>query len=170
MVLSSASMTEPRFTSDNQMLRPEGYREWMFVGANYGMGYSELKPGEVAAKPGTFHNIYMQREAYKKYAQTGTFPDKTMLVMEVVKPGTKASINKQGMFQDSYIGIEVAVKDEKRFPGKWAYFAFFTGDGKQLPQAKAFPKEACWDCHNKNGAVDNVFQQFYPVLRAAREK
>lgn len=163
-------MDQPRFQGKEEMLRPEGYREWMFVAANYGMGYTEAKPGEVTAKPGTFHNIYLQREAYKQYAKTGTFPDKTMVIMEVVQPGTKASINKQGMFQDKYIGIEVAVKDEKRFAGKWAYYKFFDSEGKALPTAKPFPKEACWDCHHKNGAVDNVFAQFYPVLKAAREK
>ena len=166
-VLSSESMTVPRFAGD-RMIVPEGYREWMFVGANYGMGYSDPAPGQVTAKPGTFHNIYIQREAYKAYAKTGKFPDKTMLVMEVVEPASKESINKQGMFQGRYVGVEVAVKDEKRFDGKWAYFKFFDSEGKLAPQAKAFPKEACWDCHNKNGAVDNVFVQFYPVLRAAR--
>lgn len=167
-VLGSESMTAPRFTADNQMIVPEGYREWMFVGANYGMSYNDPAPGQVTARPGTFHNIYIQREAYKAYASTGKFPDQTMLVMEVVEPATKESINKQGMFQGRYVGIEVAVKDEKRFDGKWAYFKFFDSEGKLVPQAKAFPKKACWDCHNQNGAVDNVFVQFYPVLRAAR--
>lgn len=166
--LAAEPMPQPRFTADNQLLIPQGYREWIFVGANFGMGYSELPPGQVAAKPGKFHNIYIQRQAFDHFARTGAFPDKTMLVMEIVQPATNASINRQGVFQDRYVGIEVAVKDEQRFPGKWAYFAFFDSEGKQLPQAKAFPKKACWDCHNQHGAVDNVFVQFYPVLRAAR--
>ena len=167
---SEEKMFEPRFTGDNRMIRPEGYREWMFVGSNLNMGYSEPKPASNAPRPSQFHNIYIQREAYRQFAKTGRFPDKTVLVMEIVSAGTNASINKQGQFEDRYIGIETAVKDEKRFPDKWEYFKFFDSDGKVLDDAKSFPKEACWKCHNEHGSVDNVFVQFYPVLRASRPK
>ena len=165
--LYSGEMSQPRFTPSNALLRPEGYRHWMFVGANYGMGYTE-GDAKAPAKPTTFHNIYIQPDSYRHYARTGQFPDKTMLVMEVVKPATNASINRRGMFQDEYLGIEVALKDEKRFDGKWAYFNFIGADGKPLAESKPFAKQACWSCHNQHGAVDNVFVQFYPVLRAAR--
>lgn len=166
-LLSQVKMPEPKYTEDNQLIRPEGYREWIFVGSNLGMGYTE---GQAPKSP-AFHNIYIQREAYKHYGATGKFPDKTMLVMEVVRPGTNASINKQGQFGDQFIGIEVALKDEKKFAEKWAYFNFIrSGGGAPLDQAKAFPKNACWNCHNEHGAVDNVFVQFYPVLRAARPR
>jgi hypothetical protein len=30
--------------------------------------------------------------------------------------------------------------------------------------AVAFPKDRCFDCHDKNAAVDNTFVQFYPTL------
>ena len=91
-----------------------------------------------------------------------------MLVMEVIRPGTNASINKRGMFQDQFVGVEVALKDESRFPEKWAYFNFIGAGGKALSKAKPFAKDRCWTCHNEHGAVDNVFVQFYPVLREAR--
>lgn len=166
-LISEEKMAGPKYAGDNELIRPEGYREWIFVGSNLGMGYTEGP----APKSPTFHNIYIQREAYKQYGATGTFPDKTMLVMEVVKPGTNASINKQGQFGDQFIGIEVALKDEKKFPEKWAYFNFIrSGGGPALDKAKAFQKDACWKCHNEHGAVDNVFVQFYPVLRAARPR
>lgn len=169
-VAGGADMVRPRFAADGQMSRPEGYRRWLFVGANYGMGYTE---GETLTtqqqRPSTFHNIYLQPAALDAFAKTGSYPDGTMLVMEIVKPGTHASINKSGVFQDQVVGIEAAVKDSKRFgPGKWAYFKFFTSDGKTVDQAKAFPKEACWDCHNQHGAADNTFAQFYPGIRAVR--
>lgn len=70
----------------------------------------------------------------------------------------------------SGIGIEAAVKDTRRFPEKWAYSGFIGENGKALPEAAAFPKEACWNCHDEHGAVDNVFVQFYPALRVARAK
>ena len=129
------------------------------------MGYNENVP-----RTPTFHNIYIQPESYKQFAATGKFPDKTMLVMEVLTVGSSESINKHGQFQDRLLGVEVALKDEDKFPEKWAYFNFIGSDGKALPSAKAFPKEACWKCHNEHGAADNVFVQFYPVLREVAPK
>lgn len=159
-------MAVPRYAEGNQLLRPEGYRDWKFVAANYGMGYTEGQP-ETPANA-TFHNIFIQREAFLHFEKTGEFPEKTMLVMEIYRPATNASINKRGVFQDQFRGIEVALKDSERFPENWAYFNFIGKDGAQLPQATAFPKEACWKCHNEHGASDNVFVQFYPALRDAR--
>jgi hypothetical protein len=164
MLGSEERMFQPRFAEGNQLMRPEGFREWMFVGSNLNMGYTEGS----APKESRFHNIYVQREAYREFAATGTFPDKTVLVMEVIAAGSNASINKKGQFEDKALGIEVALKDEKRFPEKWAYFNFIGSGGAPLAQAKAFAKEACWKCHNEHAAVDNVFVQFYPVLRDAK--
>ena len=163
----SGEMIKPAYTPAGELIRPAGYREWLFVGANYGMGYNPEDPGK-PAKEKLFHNIYIQAEAYQAFAKSGKFPDKTMLVMENRKAGTTASINRQGIFEDAYAGIEVALKDERRFPEKWAYFAFFGADGKELASAKAMPKDRCWACHNEHGAADNVFVQFYPVLREAQ--
>ena len=164
-------MIQPRFADGNQLLRPEGYREWMFAGASIGMGYSksESSPSNLP-EAARFHNIYIQPEAYRHFKARGTFPDKTILVMEVLSAGSNASINRQGRFQDRFLGVEAAVKDEMRFPEKWAYFNFAGKDGKLLSQAKPFPKPACWQCHNEHGAADNVFVQFYPVLREAMTK
>src|SRR5712692_4240733 len=89
---------EPRFAAGNQLIRPEGYREWIFVGSNLGMGYSEGQSGKTV----TFHNIYVQPEAYRHFVATGAFPDKTILVMEKVSAGTNASINRQGQFEDRF--------------------------------------------------------------------
>jgi hypothetical protein len=161
-----AEMPQPRYAEGNELIRPEGYRDWKFVGANIGMGYTE---GQATPENAPFHNIYIQKEAFRQYVERGTFPDKTMLVMEVVSSGTNASINRRGRFQDRLVGVEVAVKDETRFPEKWAYFNLIAGrDKPPLARAKAFPKDSCWKCHNEHGAVDNVFVQFYPVLREAR--
>jgi len=161
-------MAQPKYTEDNQMILPTGYREWIFVGSSIGMGYQEATRPETE-RPQQFHNVYIQPEAYRAYVATGKFPDKTMMVMEVIAPGTNASINKQGKFEEKFIGIETAVKDESRTPEKWAYYNFIGTGGQPKPQAKAFAKEACWSCHNQHAQVDNVFVQFYPVLREARK-
>ena len=157
-VLSLASAQQPKYDDANALLRPEGYREWVFVGSNLGIGYSD------DGRDGSFKNIFIQPAMYKAYKKTGNFPDKTMLVMEVFTAGEKRPPAKVGKFEDKFRGIEVALKDESKFPEKWAYFNFI-GDTGQLEKAKAFPKDACWNCHNQHAAADNVFVQFYPALR-----
>ncbi len=54
----------------------------------------------------------------------------------------------------------MAVKDSERFEETWGYVSF--GDGET---AAPFPKEQCYDCHAEHAATDNVFTQFYPILR-----
>ena len=57
--------------------------------------------------------------------------------------------------------MEVEVKDESHFPGKWAFYEF----GRSAASAKPLPATAsCYSCHAQNGAVDNTFVQFYPTL------
>src|SRR5262249_3075277 len=151
-------MTQPRYAEGKQLMFPEDYHSWVFVGASIGLGYTESARD---AGPGAFHHVYMQPEAYAHYQRTGQFPEKTILVMEVYKPEQKVSINKQGYFEGDRAGVEVALKDHEKFEEGWAYFDF--GNGRKR-SAAAFPKNACWSCHNQHGADDNVFTQFYPIL------
>jgi len=74
---------------------------------------------------------------------------------------SKGSINKSGNYQGSTVlALEVHVKDEARFPGRWAFFAFKSGD-----PAKMIPNSAsCYSCHAAHAAVDTTFVQFYPTL------
>lgn len=156
---------EPRFTVKNELLRPEGYREWVFIGATLGMSYSETPPREQR-----FHNLYLNPEAYQQYKRTGRFPEKTILVMEVLSAGSQASINRQGSFEDRFLGLEAAVKDSAHIRDGWGYFNFTRPGKDPAPAAAALPKQACWDCHHQHGETDNVFTQFYPVLRGGKIK
>lgn len=154
----------PRYTADGDLIRPEGYREWVFIGATLGMSYRE---GEAAAAPGPqeFHNLYIAPAAYREYKKGGKFPEGTMLVMEKMTAASQVSINQRGHFQDKALGIEVALKDSSQYDESWAYFNFIRPDGSAAPSMKAFKKESCWACHNEHAATDNVFTQFYPMLR-----
>jgi hypothetical protein len=129
-----SAMTQPVYNDQGQLLRPEGYREWVFVGSSLGLDYSRPQPDQ---GPGVFHHVYMQPEAVKHYTETGEFPEKTMLVMENYSAGSKeensakdltkdkvAFENLNGHFEDSRVGVEVALKDSSKFPDKWAYFNF----------------------------------------------
>jgi hypothetical protein len=79
----------------------------------------------------------------------------------------KGSINKKGHFQTNDVMMRSAhVKDESRFPGKWAFFGY--DEGKP---SKQIPKEAvCYSCHEQHAAVDTTFVQFYPTLLEIAKK
>jgi hypothetical protein len=159
-----ADTPEPEFTESDELLRPESYRDWVFIGSGLGMSYTEKGYDEAP----DFTNVYMRPEAFRAFVKTGKFPSGTVFILEIRAAASEVSINKRGRFQDRLIGIEAAVKDEKRFREKWAYFSFIGKTGEPLSKAKPFPQDACWSCHNQHAADDNVFLQFYPALREAR--
>ncbi len=155
----------PRYAEDGALMRPKDFRSWVFVGASTGLSYSEETGRE---GPGMFHNVYLHPQAYAHYARTGMFPEKTMLALTIYKPAQKVAPNRQGFFEGDFVALEIALKDHERFEEGWAYFSF-SGREDLLDKAKAFPKSACYSCHVKHGADDNVFVQFYPVLRRLKE-
>jgi Cytochrome P460 len=147
----------PTYTEDGKLVFPAKYREWIYLTSGVNMSYS---PNAMTGHS-MFDNVFVNPEAYKAFTQTGTWPDKTLLVLEVRMAATNGSINKSGHFQTAdLMDREVHVRDEARFPGKWAFFAFADNE-----TAKMVPKEAaCYSCHEQHGAVDTTFVQFYPTL------
>lgn len=155
----------PSFTNDGEMRRPENYREWVYLSTGFDMSYVP----NAQAGHHMFDNVFVNPEAWRAFQKTGTWPDKTMLVLEARGAEAKGSINQSGNFQAaSVMGLEVHVKDESRFQGKWAFFGFPEGKttAKMIAQT-----EDCYSCHADHGAVDTTFVQFYPTLMPlAREK
>jgi hypothetical protein len=154
----TSSTQTPTYTEDGRLLFPADYREWVYLTSGVDMSYS---PNAMGMDHSMFDNVFVNPDAYKAFLQTGTWPDKTMLVLEVRVAGSNASINKSGHFQTSNtMGREVHVKDESRFAGKWAFFGFESDS-----PSKQMPKEAsCYSCHEQHAAVDTTFVQFYPTL------
>jgi len=155
---TAPSTSGPEYTSDGQLKLPERYREWVYLSTGFDMSYS---PAAMQMDHHMFDNVFVNPESYKAFLETGTWPDKTMLVLEVRKAEGKGSINQKGYFQGTErMGLEVHVKDQARFPGKWAFFGF--DDSKTSTMV---PKEAaCYTCHSAHAAVDTTFVQFYPTL------
>jgi hypothetical protein len=147
----------PEYTADGQLKFPEHYRDWVYLTTGFDMSYNPaLQMGHHM-----FDNVFVNPAAYKKFVDTGTWPDKTVLLIEARGAQDKGSINQAGNFQGpAVMAVEVHVKDESRFPGKWAFFGF--DDGKT---AKMIPATAsCYTCHAEHAAVDTTFVQFYPTL------
>ena len=155
----------PSYTSDGRLVRPQNYREWVFLSSGLGMTYGPLGSG---AEP-RFDNVFVNPSGYRYFLDTGRWPDKTVLVLEVRSAQSEGSINRGGHFQTDVVGIETHVKDEKRFPRRWAFFGF--KQGAATSEARANDSSSCYTCHEPNGAVDTTFVQFYPTLvNKAKEK
>ena len=153
----------PRYDDEGHLLRPVGWQRWVLAGSSLGLGYTPRTRGE---SPGTFKHVYIHPTAFDHYVKTGEFPDKTMLVMGVYSSNDRAEPAENGWYPDVLRALEAAVKDEERFEGNWAYFDLPV-DEKSVGTV-AFPGARCAACHAEHAAVDNVFVQFYPVLRDAR--
>jgi hypothetical protein len=148
----------PEYTSDAQLRLPEHYREWIYLSTGFDMSYN---PPMQTGGHHMFDSVFVNPDAYRAFLKTGTWPDKTMLVLEGRVAQGKGSINQNGNYQaGGVMGLEVHVKDEARFPGKWAFFGFDQGK-----TAKMHPvTEDCYSCHADHAAVDTTFVQFYPTL------
>ena len=162
----SANPTAPQFTTENKLVRPVDYRRWVYVSSGFGMSYNANAGGN--GEP-AFTNVFVTPTSYDYFQTNGKWPDKTMFVLEVYGSTSNGSINKHGSFQKTFMGLDVEVKDEARFPDKWAYFNF---DGEEKTASAAAPaKNECWKCHEQNAAVEHSFVQFYPeLLKVARAK
>jgi len=154
----------PQFTPEGRLVRPMGYRKWVFVSSGYGMSYSQSPSGTQM-----FTNVFVTPTAYDYFAAHGKWPDKTMFVLEVYGSTSRGSINKHGSYQTELSGLDVEVKDESRFADKWAYFNF--SETAKTASADTPSKNECWKCHEQSAAVEHSFVQFYPeLLKIAQAK
>ena len=155
----SAAIPAPaaQYTTDGAMLRPDRYREWIYLSTGFDMSYNPA----MGMGQHLFNNVFVNPEAYRAYLAAGTWPDKTVLALEVRGATGKGSINKAGQFQGAkVVGLEVHVKDTARFAGQWAFYSF----DSERP-AVMIPRSAdCYSCHTRHAAVDTTFVQFYPTL------
>ena len=154
----------PTYTKDGDLAPPLQYREWVYLTSGLDMSYNP----KASADMSMFDNVFVNPEAYRAFLATGTWPDKTVMVLESRGAETKGSINQAGHFQSGAVmGLEFHVKDESRFPGKWAFF-----DIVNESKATLIPQGApCYTCHAAHAAVDTTFVQFYPtLLPIARQK
>src|SRR5262249_43207020 len=160
-----------QFTPDGKMKLPTGYREWVFIG-------SPLTPnalnGGKASFP-EFHNVYVERRNFDAYQKTGTFPEGTVLVKELVllqepafPDGSQQAPSGRGYFDGAFNGMDVSVKDTKKFAktNGWGYFTFGHHAEPYETTAAESSVAECAGCHIGNVAkTDMTYVQFYPVLQ-----
>lgn len=155
---AAPSPSGPEYTGTGELKLPENYRQWVYLTTGFDMSYN---PTAMQMDHHMFDNVFVNPEAYSAFLGNGTWPDKSMLVLENRMAEGKGSINQRGNFQGTDVmGVEIHVKDEARFPGKWAFFIF-----DNAKTAKMVPTDMpCYSCHAEHAAVDTTFVQFYPTL------
>ena len=168
---SLAAADKAEFTKDGELIRPTKYREWIFLSSGLGMTYGPNAPAPGAAL--RFDNVFVNPPAYREFLKTGTWPDGTIMLLEIRASESKGSINQHGQFQTGPVALEAHVKDMRRFPktNGWAFAGFEPKDGQFAAKGKIIPPgNRCEECHSKNGAVDSTFVQFYPDLIQVAQK
>lgn len=168
MIAGNAHADQAYSFKNGQLERPQGYREWVYVGTP--VTPNDMNNGKAAFPE--HHNVYIDPQSWQHWKDHGEFRDGTILIKELVSVGSKAAVSGQGYFQGEFLGLEATIKSATDFPdepGNWAYFSFSSADHKTLKAvADAFPAESCNACHQGAAADDFVFTQYYPVLRAGK--
>ena len=157
------------FTSDGKLQIPKGFRRWVCVGAP--LTPNGLNGGK--ANFPEFHNVYIQAQNVAAYMKTGQFPEGTVIVKELTRllnptfpDGSRTEPSGRGFFNGEFNGIDLTVKDSKRF-ARTNGWGFFTFGHHPLPYEKtaAEAPAVCAECHKANVAkTDMTWVQFYPLL------
>jgi cytochrome P460 len=171
------------FNADGTVNLPTGFRKWVFVGApltpeglNDGK-YNCNAEGKNCTRSNfpEYHHVYIEQKNVDAYFKTGEFPEGTVIVKEltrVLNPEFPDSSRKEpsgrGYFNGAYNGIDMAIKDKKRF-AKTNGWGFFTFGHHPMPYEKTAaekPAAECAGCHIANVAdTDMTYIKFYPLLR-----
>jgi hypothetical protein len=148
-----------QYTEAGDLIFPSDYREWVFLTSGVNMTYSEQPNG---MGHDMLDNVFVDPQSWQEFKRTGRWRDGTVMVKEPRMGTREGSISRGGTFQtEEFMGLEVHVKDSRRFEGDWAFFVH----GDQEP-AEMIPAEAeCYSCHEASGAVDTTFVQFYPTAK-----
>jgi hypothetical protein len=154
-----------------QLPDPATFRRWVFVGAP--LTPNGLNNGQAGFPE--YHHVYIEQRNVDAYLKTGSFPEGTVIVKELTRvldptfpDGSRTEPSGRGFFNGQYNGIDLTVKDSKRF-AKTNGWGFFTFGHHPLPYAKnatEAPASQCAGCHQAYVAkTDMTWVQFYPILR-----
>ncbi len=159
------------YDSDGKMKLPTGFRAWVFVGA-------PLTPNGLNNNKAGFpeyHNVYIEKKNVDVYLKTGNFPEGTVIVKELTRvldpvfpDGSRKEPSGRGYFNGEFNGIDLSVKDSKRFAktNGWGYFTFGHHPLPYDQTSAEKPVTECAGCHIANVAkTDMTWIQFYPLLR-----
>jgi Cytochrome P460 len=170
-VIADTSQTSAVFDSDGKLKLPVGYRRWVFIGAP--LTPNGLNNGKASFPE--FHHVYVEQKNLDVYLKTGAFPEGTVVVKELTRvlnptfpDGSRSEPSGRGFFNGEFNGMDVTVKDSKRFAATngWGFFNFGHHPLPYAESAKEASAAECAGCHMSFVAkTDMTWVQFYPILR-----
>jgi len=180
---AQAEQSSVVFNADGTVQLPTGFRKWVFLGApltpeglNNGK-YNCDAAGENFTKSNfpEYHHVYVEQKNVDAYLKTGDFPEGTVIVKELTRvlnptfpDSSRMEPSGRGYFNGAYNGIDMSIKDSKRFANTngWGFFTFGHHPMPYEKTAAEKPVAECAGCHIANvAATDMTYIQFYPLLR-----
>ena len=173
VVVAQSAETSAMFDAQGNMKLPDPhvFRRWVFVGAP--LTPNGLNEGK--ANFPEYHHVYIEEKNVDVYLKTGSFPEGTVIVKELTRvlnpkfpDGSRSEPSGRGYFNGAYNGIDVTVKDSKRFAktNGWGFFTFGHHPLPYTDKAAEAPATECASCHQSYVAkTDMTWVQFYPLLR-----
>ena len=171
------------FNADGTVQVPTGFRKWVFVGAPLtpeGLNDGKFNCNAAGANCTRsnfpeYHHVYIEQKNVDVYLKTGDFPEGTVIVKELTRvlnqtfpDGSRKEPSGRGYYNGAYNGIDMSIKDSKRF-AKTNNWGFFTFGHHPMPYDKTSaerPAGECAGCHIANASnTDMTYIQFYPLLR-----
>ncbi len=170
-VAAAASESTAVFDADGKLQLPVGYRHWVFIGAP--LTPNGLNNGKAGFPE--YHHVYVEEKNLDVYLKTGSFPEGTVIVKELTRvlnptfpDGSRTEPSGRGYFNGEFNGMDVTVKDSKRFAATngWGFFNFGHHPLTYSSSAKEASAAECAGCHQSFVAkTDMTWVQFYPILR-----
>mgnify|MGYP000674907483 CR=1 FL=1 len=154
-----------KFNTDNELILPLDYREWVQVGSN--VSPNELNNGK--APFNEMRTIYMDRGAFQHWKKTGEFRTGTLLLKEVMGVERYKGLTGSGYAAGEVVAVAGMLKDPVKFanePGNWGFYRYPKIENSHLfkKTSKQIATGKCSGCHESGAQDDMVFTQHYPVL------
>ena len=130
------------------IVRPQGWDHWDIM---------NMRPFLQALRSDAGEKMVLEENFFIEKIDP-TFPD-----------GSRTEPSGRGYFNGIYNGLDVTVKDSKKFPetNGWGFFNFGHHPEPYADWAKVMPATECGFCHKAYVAkTDMTWVQFYPMLHA----
>jgi hypothetical protein len=148
---STSNWSAARFSSDALHL-PANYRSWVELSPTT-PGIPSHHHKHVAGK------LFVEPAAFEHFNQTGTWPNKTVIVLELRADKPVKIANGKSC---DVMGLEAAVKDDARFPDPWTYYGIVYDQPKTADDAKLQAVRS----ETGEESLDMMLAMAYPTLRA----
>src|SRR4051812_39346016 len=100
----AAAADEVKYAANGDLARPADYRDWVYLSTGLNMTYgAQARPAD---RNQPFNNVFVNRESYKRFLETGSWPEKTIFILEIRQSEQHVRPNAFGYTQAAVTGME----------------------------------------------------------------